>query len=109
MDGRKGFFLSDQYRKNTEKNNEDFRVRKPAETELIDLLDFASLPDKVGSDWGWYTATEIARKLKLDKKYTAQAIGEALTQIKKHYESVQKKRTHGRVLYYVPKLPAMLY
>ena len=95
--GRTAFYLTDQERAYCEKANEEFSVPLPAETELLDLLDWDSNP----VDWEYRTATEILRMCGLNK-YEANKVGTALTKLCQRFAGADKRRSHGKVTFRVP-------
>ena len=99
--GRKGFYLSEAERKYSERSNEDFRVPLKAETELLDLLDWDSEPER----WQWYTATEIKDMYRELIQYSPVDISKALRKIFERFNLDMEtycKRSHGKTKFKVP-------
>ena len=93
------FHLDDNERAYSEKNNEDFRVPLPFETELLDLLDWESTDP---NDWQWLTSTRIKEMCGL--KCEASVIGRALQVICKKYPYSGRRISRGCAEYQVPDL-----
>mgnify|MGYP002856976824 CR=1 FL=1 len=97
--GRAGFYLTDEQLAYIAKANEEFSVPLPAETELLDLLDWESNP----LEWEYRSATQILRDCGLHRNYPANKAGEALTRLCARFYGADKKRAKGRSTYRVPK------
>lgn len=98
--GRNGYRLTHEEMAYSEAVNEDFRVLRPAETELLDLLDW----DSDTEFWQWRNASEVKDSCEDElKRFDAKTIGEALTSISKRFSACQKRISRGRTQYFVPK------
>ena len=98
--GRNGYRLTSEEMAYSEAVNEDFRVLRPAETELLDLLDW----DSDSEFWTWCKAIEVKDSCEEElKRFDAKTIGEALTSISKRFSTCQKRTRRGIAQYFVPK------
>ena len=97
--GKNGFRLTDEEMTDiTATNARDFTKHVKGENELYDLLDWDN-----PSGWTFYTATEISRLLDIDRKYSAQEIGKALSAISKRDSRVERKTTMYGTKYFLPQ------
>ncbi len=101
--GRSYYHLTKEQQIYSEGHNEQSRVELPAERELLDLIDWDKSQAEV--DYKWYTATDVFNCSKALRKYTAKAIGEALTRICEKHPIAQKKVQHHQSRYWLPELP----
>ncbi len=89
-----GFRLSRDERSELQIRNSAFEKPIPAETELLDKLNFDS------TNWCYYTSSEVVQNLNLP--YSASQVGKALTKLSNRIIKIDVTNTHNVKRYLLP-------
>ena len=100
----KGFFMTQEERRQQEQNNEKFSTNKPFEDEILDSLDW-NAPIEA---WQFYTSTQVKLMLQeqniLPSTASAEKIGRALSAVVNKKQNAEKKRISNQRLYKLPPI-----
>lgn len=100
----KGFFMTQEERRQQERNNEKFSINKPFEIEILDSFDW-NAPIEA---WQFYTSTQVKLMLQeqniLPSTASAEKIGRALSAVVNKKQNAEKKRISSQRLYKLPPI-----